>query len=156
MARVQNGLDISLRVCYNFLCRKKKKKKKKNLQPAEQKHPVIVHKKTIQKDQHPQGIEEVYGRFAAEYDSIHKRYADELEKMRCTGEVDPAAIKRMGVLSDELVRKGEDIKVLRAHETKVHEQLQEAIRPALVRGLDKRTKTLELFEEMKRVHALIS
>eukprot|EP01060_Flectonema_neradi_P001091 TRINITY_DN10647_c0_g1_i1.p1 TRINITY_DN10647_c0_g1~~TRINITY_DN10647_c0_g1_i1.p1 ORF type:complete len:411 (+),score=81.11 TRINITY_DN10647_c0_g1_i1:40-1272(+) len=135
MARVQNGLDISAR--------------------PEQKQPVIVHKKAPSREPQ-QGIEEVYGRFAAEYECINKRYADELEKMRHSGDIDAAAVKRMTALSEELVRKGDDLKALRAHESKLQEQLQEATRPALVRGLDKRTKTLELFEEMKRVHALVS
>eukprot|EP01059_Diplonema_ambulator_P033065 TRINITY_DN6767_c0_g1_i4.p1 TRINITY_DN6767_c0_g1~~TRINITY_DN6767_c0_g1_i4.p1 ORF type:complete len:458 (+),score=143.60 TRINITY_DN6767_c0_g1_i4:2380-3753(+) len=133
MARVQNGLDLS---CL------------KDVRRTTPPRRVKVEPSTA--------VEEVYARFAREYDSISRRYTEELEKMRTAGEVDLRVVDRMRTLADELHSKGEDMKALYEHDCKVQEQLYEVHRPPYIRGLEKRTKTLELFEEMKRIHSMAS
>ena len=104
--------------------------------------------------EHSAGMEDVYLRFSQEYDILNKRYRDELERLRTGGEVGARAVERMKELSEEMAGKAEDIRTLQEHDAHMQHELTEATRPPFIRGMEKRVKTLELFEEVCTLHIM--
>eukprot|EP00754_Rhynchopus_humris_P044732 Rhum_TRINITY_DN4357_c0_g1::Rhum_TRINITY_DN4357_c0_g1_i1::g.14040::m.14040 len=115
-------------------------------------------RRSCSKAEHSPMLENVYLKFVQEYETMNAKYREELEKLRTGGDVGIRAVERMRELAEEMAERSRELKAMQEHEHGLgvhrHVEVDNGPRPH-VKGLDKRVKVLELFEEMRRVHGRV-
>ena len=142
-ARVQRTLDVSVKVC--------------RLSPSGHTHSSLAQeakvpssRRSCSKAEHSPMLENVYLKFVQEYETMNAKYREELEKLRTGGDVGIRAVERMRELAEEMAERSRELKAMQEHEHGLghrHVEIDNGPRPH-VKGLDKRVKVLELFEEV--------